>query len=126
MKKNPIYPVFALLVALAMITLALAQGQEPLEGPVVDQMCAAGPAKSGDAAKTAGHSGKKGCALKEACAKSGFGVFAKGKYYKFDAKGNELAKAALEKSSKDTGATFKVTGKVTGDSVAVTSIEEVR
>jgi hypothetical protein len=128
MKKNPIYPVFALLVALAMFTVALAQGnaKNNLTGPIVDKMCAGGAAKSGDAAKTAAHSGKKGCALKEACAKSGFGVFADGHYYKFDAKGDELAKAALEKSAKDTGATFKVTGKVTGDSVAVTSIEEVK
>jgi hypothetical protein len=61
----------------------------------------------------------------ESCFKSGLGVYSGGKYYQFDAKGNELGKAALEKSKKDKGAKFKVTGKVTGDKMAVESITEV-
>jgi len=127
MKKNLIIPVFALLVALAMITVALAQGgAKTLTGHIVDKMCASGAAKSGDPAKTGAHSGKTGCALKEACAKSGFGVFADGKYYTFDTKGNELAKTALENSSKDKGVSFKVTGKVSGESIEVTNIQEVK
>ncbi|MCI0660244.1 MAG: hypothetical protein L0220_04150 [Acidobacteria bacterium] len=125
MKKNLIIPVFALLFALSMIVVALAQGGgTSLSGPIVDQMCAGGMVKKGSHSGAAGHSGKAGCALKEACAKSGFGVFADGKFYKFDTKGNELAKAALEKSSKDTGVNFKVTGKVDGENIAVSSIVE--
>jgi hypothetical protein len=128
MKKNLIIPVFALLVALSMIVVALAQGgATSFSGPIVDQMCAGGMVKKGSHSGAAGHSGKAGCALKEACAKSGFGVFADGKFHKFDAKGNELAKAALEKSSKDTGVNFKVTGKADSEgNIAVTSIEEVK
>jgi len=128
MKKNLIIPIFALLVALSMIVVALAQGgATSLSGPIVDQMCAGGMVKKGSHAGAAGHSGKAGCALKEACAKSGFGVFADGKFHKFDTKGNELAKSALEKSSKDSGVNFKVTGKLdTEGNMAVTSIEEVK
>ena len=40
----------------------------------------------------------KGCALK--CADSGFGIVVDKKFIKFDAKGSDLAKAAIEKSEK--------------------------
>ena len=60
------------------------------------------------------------------CLKSGLGIYSDGSFYSFDEKGNALAKAALEKSKKDKGAKFKVTGKVSADKkVAVTGIEEV-
>jgi hypothetical protein len=61
----------------------------------------------------------------ENCVKSGLGVYSGGKYTEFDAKGVELAKAALQKTKKDKGAKFKVTGKVTGGKMAVESITEV-
>jgi|SRR5262245_26794898 len=127
MKKNLIIPVFALLVALSMIIVALAQdGSKTVTGNLVDNMCAQGMVKKGNHSGSAGHSGKAGCALKEACAKSGFGVFADGKFYKFDDEGNKLAKAALENSSKDTGVNFSVTGKITGETMAVTAIKEAK
>jgi len=125
MKKNLIIPVFALLVALSMIIVALAQNAGSVEGPITDQMCGNGMVKKGSHSGAAGHSGKAGCALKEACAKSGFGVFADGKFYKFDENGNKLAKTALENSSKDTGVNFKVTGKISEGNIAVTDIKEV-
>jgi hypothetical protein len=34
------------------------------------------------------------------CIKSGYGIFADGKWYPFDAKGNELSKALFEKTRK--------------------------
>jgi hypothetical protein len=43
---------------------------------------------------------KKECALMEECVKGGYGIFADGKWYPFDAKGNTLAKALFEKSAK--------------------------
>jgi hypothetical protein len=67
----------------------------------------------------------KGCIMMDGCLKSGLGIYSEGKYTEFDVKGAALAKAALEKSKKDKGATFKVTGKVTGGKMAVENIEEV-
>ncbi|MGH9856095.1 MAG: hypothetical protein ACREBD_40185, partial [Blastocatellia bacterium] len=102
---------FYSLTALIVLSLvALAQGNKPvsLTGHIVDKMCSAGEAKKDAPGAAMG----KGCALSERCAKSGFGVFADGKWIEFDEKGSALAKTALEKTSKDKGAKFKVTGKV--------------
>jgi hypothetical protein len=109
---------------MALTTLALADGEtKTLTGHLVDKACsgrfvaAATPQEA-----SAGHSKK--CALMEKCAASGYGVFSDGKYYEFDAKGTELAKAAFEKSTKEKGATFKVVGKVEGAKISVVSITE--
>jgi hypothetical protein len=126
MKKNLITPVFALMVALSMVAMSLAQGETSVTGPLVDQACAGGMVKKGSHGGAADHSGKEGCALREKCAASGFGVFTDGKFLRFDDDGNKKAKAALENSSKPKGVNFKVTGKVSGESMTVTSIEEVK
>jgi hypothetical protein len=115
---------FYSLAALTVLSLvALAQGNKSvtLTGHIVDKMCSTREAKKDAPGAAMG----KGCALSENCAKSGFGVFADGKYVEFDEKGNGLAKSALEKSSKDKGAKFKVTGKVADGKMAVESISEV-
>jgi hypothetical protein len=52
-----------------------------------------------DAMKFAGEHSKV-CGLMDECVKSGYGIFSDGKWYPFDAKGNELAKALFEKTSK--------------------------
>jgi uncharacterized protein YhbP (UPF0306 family) len=82
-------------------------------------------AKQGGDLQTAAANETRGCILMTSCVNSGLGLYSDGKYYLFDAKGNELAKAALEKSKKDKGAKFKVIGKVTGDRMAVESITEI-
>jgi hypothetical protein len=61
----------------------------------------------------------------EGCLKSGLGIYVDGKYIEFDEKGGAMAKSALEKTKKDKGAKFQVTGKVTGGKMSVTSIKEV-
>jgi hypothetical protein len=61
----------------------------------------------------------------ENCAKSGYGVFADGKYYEFDEKGNEIAKTKIEASKKDSGAKYKVEGSVDGSKLMVKSISEI-
>lgn len=109
------------LVALSLVALAQGNKSVSLTGYIVDKACSAREARKD--APGATHS--KGCALSDSCAKSGFGVFADGKYVEFDEKGNGLAKSALEKSSKDKGAKFKVTGKVADGKMAVESISEV-
>jgi hypothetical protein len=104
----------------------MAQGNKAttLTGHIVDKACSARISKKDDVqAAAAGHT--KGCALMENCAKSGYGVFADGKWVEFDEKGNAMAKAAIEKSSKDKGAKYKVTGNVTDGKMAVDSISEV-
>jgi hypothetical protein len=117
--------IFSLTAVIALSLVAMAQ-DGPLVGVIVDKNCATGKvAKQGGDLQTAAANENKGCILMESCFKSGLGVYSDGKYYEFDAKGNALGKAALEKSKKDKGAKFKVTGKVTGNTIAVTGIEEI-
>lgn len=128
MIRKLVYLTFALVVVLSLSSLTFAQGagSTTLTGSIVDKACSGGLANKEKAeAMAAGHSGSKGCALKEACVKSGLGVYADGKYYEFDADGVALAKAALEKSPKEKGAKFKVVGKVSDGKMTVESISEV-
>jgi len=115
----------ALVVVLSLSALGLADDKKvTLTGNIVDKACSAGVAKKDDPqAAAAGHT--KGCSLSERCAKSGFGVYSDGKYTEFDEKGAAMAKAALEKSAKDKGAKFKVTGMVHDGKMMVESISEV-
>ena len=83
-------------------------------GFIVDKHCSAGD--------VANHG--KGCALSADCMKSGLGFYADGKFTPFDDKSAPLAKTALEKSKKDKGAKFKVTGKVVNGKMAATNIQE--
>jgi hypothetical protein len=114
------------LAAVAALSLVVMAQDKPLEGYIVDQACAKGKvAKQADPQAAAANE-TKGCIFMDPCLKSGLGIYSGGKYYPFDEKGNSLAKAALEKSKKDKGAKFKVTGKVSNDGkVAVTGIEEI-
>ncbi len=117
--------IFSLSTIIAISLIAMAQdGSVTLTGNIIDKACSARVAKKDNVQEAAAAEGK-GCALMEACAKSGFGVFSDGKYTEFDAKGSALAKAALEKTKKDKGASFKVTGKVSGGKMMVESITEV-
>ncbi len=94
-----------------------------LHGYVVDGMCSKRMAKSGAAMeKAANHT--KDCLLEDGCAASGYGIFSEGKYYKFDAAGSKEAHAMIEKSSRDKGMLFDVTGTMKGQTFAVTSIKE--
>ena len=118
--------IFSLTAVIALSLVALAYDGDSLEGIIVDKNCATGkvPKQGGDL-QTAAANESKGCILMPSCVNSGLGVYSGGKYYLFDAKGNALAKAALEKSKKDKGAKFKVTGKVTGDKIEVAEITEI-
>jgi len=118
--------IFSLTAIMALSLVAMAYDGDYLEGVIVDKNCATGKvAKQGGDLQTAAANENRGCILMTSCLNSGLGLYSGGKYYEFDRKGNELAKAALEKSKKDKGAKFKVTGKVTGDKMAVESITEI-
>jgi hypothetical protein len=113
------------IVAAALVVLVSAQDKAvSLTGSIVDKACSARHAKAPDPmVAAAGHTKK--CALMPNCAGSGFGVFADGKFYEFDSKGNDLAKEKLEASKKDAGAKFKVEGTLHEDKLAVKSISEL-
>ena len=118
--------IFSLTAVMALSLVVMAQGDKAtVEGFIVDKACATGKvAKQADPQAAAANE-NKGCILMPSCLQSGLGVYSGGKFYEFDEKGVALAKAALEKSKKDKGAKFKVSGKVTGAKIAVTGIDEV-
>jgi hypothetical protein len=109
--------IFSLTAIVALSLVIIAQDAKPTEqtGFIVDKHCSAGD--------LANHG--KGCVLSAACIKSGLGFYSDGKFTQFDTKSEALAKAALEKSKKDKGAKFKVTGKVVDGKFAADKIEEV-
>jgi hypothetical protein len=90
-----------LAVGLIVVSTVRAHEKVKLTGYVVDVVCAADHTKDtpDDATKFAAEHTKE-CALMEECVKSGYGIFADGKWYPFDVKGNTLAKALFEKTAK--------------------------
>lgn len=104
---------FLSLIAALLVVTSIAWAHEPvkLTGYVVDVVCAADHTKDAAEAATkfaAEHT--KECGLMEDCVKSGYGIFAEGKWYPFDAKGNELAKGIFEKTKKDKAIKVTVEG----------------
>jgi len=115
MLKKFIFSLTAIM-ALSLVVMAQDKAKEvTLTGNIVDKHCSA--------ADMATH--KKSCVLSANCEKSGLGIFENGKFTAFDADGSAKAKAALEKSKKDSGAKFEVTGTVTDGKMSVKGIKEV-
>src|SRR5262245_11813277 len=124
MKKQAI-----ILVALAALIIAasnvLAHEKVKLSGYVVDVMCFSEHAKDAtDAARKAAAEHTRECALMEECVKSGYGIYADGKWYPFDAKGNELAKAMFEKTKKKDNIKVTVEGMKHDGKILVEKITE--
>ena len=122
MKKRSVFLVLVLLLA---TSVAWAHEKVKLSGYVVDVMCASGHAKDNAEAATkfaAEHT--KECALMEDCVKSGYGIFSDGKWYPFDAKGNELAKAIFDKAQKKDHFKVTVEGMKHGNKILVEKITE--
>jgi hypothetical protein len=95
-----------------------------LRGYVVDAMCARSIVKKTDVmARAAKHT--RACNLDEGCAANGYGVFADGRWYKFDAAGDALAHPAITASTKSRDLLFEVTGTVKADTLHVRSVREV-
>jgi hypothetical protein len=119
MRKTIVGTSLAVLVILALGVTSLAEKKVTLTGYLIDQMCG-GAMK--DVAKAAEHT--KECSLMDHCASSGYGIFAGGKYVKFDAEGSKKAKALVEKSSKDKGLEVVAEGTQDGDTLTLTSLME--
>src|SRR5262245_18012984 len=97
-----------------------------LTGYVVDVVCAADHIKDNleDATKFAADHTKE-CALMEDCVKGGYGIFADGNWYPFDAKGNTLAKALFEKTEKKDHIKVTVEGMKHEGKILVEKLTEV-
>jgi hypothetical protein len=106
-------------VGLAVSGAAQAQAQT-MKGHLVDVMCAKEHAtEEGYAAKH-----DKKCLLMEGCVKSGYSlVTADRKVLRLDAKGNQLALGLIKKTDRESNWTVTVNGSVSGDTIAVTSIQ---
>ncbi len=96
-----------------------------MRGYILDAMCGDVLAKKQKDLMQKASKHTRKCGLAEACAASGYGVFAEGRWVKFDAGGNTLAKAALEKSTREKGLFFSVTGQMKDGLLTVASITEV-
>jgi hypothetical protein len=97
-----------------------------VRGYILDAMCGDVLAKKQKDLMQKASKHTRKCGLAEACAASGYGVFTDGRWVKFDAEGNKLAKAALEKSTKERDLLFSVTGQMKDGLLAVATITEVR
>jgi hypothetical protein len=82
---------------------------------LVDAMCSEKDAVKADPDK---HPAK--CAV--ACAKSGYGIMADGKFLKFDDGGNKMAAAALQSTKKTDHLRATVVGERKGDEIAVSKV----
>jgi hypothetical protein len=112
----------ALAVVLSLTALGMADDKVTLTGNIVDKACSAKVAKKDDPQAAAALEAKD-CVVR--CSKGGLGIYADGKYTEFDEAGAAKAKTALEKSTKDKGAKFKVTGTIMDGKLMVESVSEV-
>ena len=120
-------PFFLSLIAALLVATSAAWAHEPvkLSGYLVDVMCAADHVKdSADDAMKFAAAHTKECGLMEECIKSGYGVFSDGKWYPFDEKGNELAKAIFDKTQKKDHIKVMVEGKKHGGKILVEKMTE--
>ncbi|MGH9338241.1 MAG: hypothetical protein ACRD1R_01290 [Acidobacteriota bacterium] len=109
----------AFVIGLFLVSLAFGAAVEKT-GVLIDNMC--GAKVAADAEKLSGH--KVSCAMK--CKDSGFGVVVDGTHLKFDTAGSEKALALLQNTSTTNNVMVKVAGNLEGDTLTVTSIEEVK
>jgi len=112
-----------MLVVVGLAVGVAAQAQEKTQttkGHLVDVMCATKHATEAD--YIAKHDKK--CLLMEGCVKSGYSlVTAGGKVLKLDAKGTQLALDLIKKTDRVSNWTVAVNGNVSGDTIAVSSIQ---
>jgi hypothetical protein len=101
-----------------------ARATSTLQGYLVDAMCARGMAKHPETAMSKAARHTSACAQEEECAKSGFGVFSNGVWYKFDGEGDRQALQLLKKTKTERGVLVDVAGSAQGDRFAVKSLTE--
>ncbi len=93
-----------------------------LKGYIVDQSCGKGMSKKPNAMqKAASHT--QDCALEDACAAAGYGLFSDGKWYVFDQNGSKQVKSSLEKDKREKGLAYEVTGTLDGNTITLASLK---
>ena len=123
--KKTIFLGFAAALLVTAAAVVRAHEKVKLTGYVVDVVCFADHVKdSSEAATKVAAEHTKECALMEDCVKSGYGIYADGKWYPFDAKGNELAKAVFEKTGKKDHIKMTVEGMKHEGKILVEKITE--
>lgn len=123
------FSIAGLIVAVVVAVASVALGHEKvkLTGFVVDVMCAASHVKDApDAATKFAAAHTKECGLMAECIKSGYGIFSEGKWYPFDDKGNEMAKAIFEKTSRKDNIKVTVEGMTHDGKLLVQSMAETK
>jgi hypothetical protein len=127
MKKNSLLLTLLTTLLIALASVVWAHEKVKLTGYVVDVMCFGDHTKDSPEAVTkiaAEHT--KECALMAECIKSGYGIVADGKWYPFDAKGNELAQALFEKTTKKDQIKMTVDGMKHDGKILVQALVEVQ
>lgn len=108
-------------------TEKMEKSEHTMGGYLVDNACAGKMEKAG--AKKAMEKAKnhtKDCALQDACKASGYGLMSKGKFYKFDEKGDKLAGEYFDKTKKEKDFWVDVKGSMDGNTIKVESIKDVK
>jgi hypothetical protein len=125
MQKSPILSSLLVLLLVIATSVVWAHEKVKLTGYVVDVMCFGDHAKDKveDATRIAAEHTKV-CALMDDCVKSGYGLYADGKWYPFDAKGNDLAKALFDKTKKSDHLKVIVEGMKHEDKILVEKLTE--
>lgn len=110
----------------SLAAFAQAGSKVTYKGYLMDTMCSGEVTGSTDPEKAAKEHAKS-CALMKSCAASGYGIVSGGKYYAFDAHGNELAKAVLKGTKKQHDLGIEVVGTPTeGGKIQVESLTETK
>jgi hypothetical protein len=127
MKKNSILLSVSASLLIALASLAWAHEKVKLTGYVVDVVCFADQAngKPAEATKAAAEH-TQDCALMADCVKGGYGIYAEGKWYPFDVKGNELAKALFAKTAKKDHLKMTVEGMKHDGKILVQTLTEAQ
>ena len=113
MRSRTLFALAAVVVALLALPALAAESKNFENVSMIDVNCSTKFADKLD-------SHPRACALR--CADSGYGIWSEGKYVKFDAAGNEKAKAALEASSAKDKLRVNVSGELEGDTLKVTAL----
>jgi len=92
-------------------------------GVLIDQACGSKMTDK-DNPEQAAASHPRSCAMKDACAKSGYGVISGKNLLRFDENGNTLAKDYLQNAKEDADLRVTVLGERHGDELKVTSIKK--
>lgn len=93
-------------------------------GYIVDRQCADSVREDSDPRSFIQHH-TKDCALMPNCRAKGYSLYADGKWFDFDKRGNQLAIQLLQRSKRKSGFYVDVTGSAQGKVLRVENIKEI-